>query len=370
MEGPNLSRAGVVGFDSQWYERHLAHRDTSQAPAWRISFAAIPPDDRAAIQVLLGSRAGAPGLIESKAVFHSRGCRGCHKVGGVGGDDGPDLTRIGEMDPGQRNFTNVPEPHTVARWLAEHFRRPAAIVPGSNMPELGLPEKDIEALTFYMLSLRRSDLPETYWPSDRVRAERFGAREFSSDGATLYGTFCAACHGQRGEGMRYPGMVAFPAIGNPDFLGLVSNAFVTATVQHGRQGRRMPAWGESTGGLRPAEIDSVVAYVRSLVGGVGSEPDPRPVRWVRADAALGRTLYASNCASCHGANGQGGEGTALADAVLLGNATDTYFVETIRRGRRGTSMQGFTSGSTTRRTLSQPEIEAIVTHIRTWEAHP
>jgi len=33
-------------------------------------------------------------------------------------------------------------------------------------------------------------------------------------------------------------------------------------------------------------------------------------------------------------------------------------------------MLGFGTGSVTRRSLSQAEIEAIVAHIRSWEAHP
>ncbi len=370
MEGPDLSRVGAAGFDRDWYPHHLARRDTSRVRAWRTSFAEIAPEDRDAIEALLVSRVGAAGLVEAKAVFHSRGCRGCHKVGGVGGDDGPDLTRIGEMDPGQRNFTHVEGAHTVANWLAEHFRKPAVVVAGSAMPEFGLTEKDIDALVFYMLSLRRSNLPEAYWPKDRVRAERFGAREFSADGATLFGTFCAACHGSNGEGMRYPGMVAFPAIGNPDFLGIASDAFLKATITHGRRPRRMPAWGESEGGLRPAEIDFVVAYVRSLGGGASPLDDGKPARWVAGDARIGAALYAASCSACHGKNGEGGEGTALANPTLLRNATDTYLVETIRRGRRGSSMLGFGTGSVTRRALAQSEIEAIVAHIRSWEAHP
>ena len=32
---------------------------------------------------------GAPKLVEAKALFHSLGCRGCHKVGGVGGERRP-----------------------------------------------------------------------------------------------------------------------------------------------------------------------------------------------------------------------------------------------------------------------------------------
>ncbi len=89
-----------------------------------------------------------------------------------------------------------------------------------------------------MLSLRRRNFPEALWPKDRIRAERFGAREFATDGATLYGTFCAACHGAKGEGMRYPGFAAFPAIANPDFLSLVSDDFLRAQIKRGRPGRQ------------------------------------------------------------------------------------------------------------------------------------
>jgi len=371
---PDLSRVGGAGFDPDWLRNHRAQRDTSWAPAWKASFGDVGAEEARSIATFLSSRVGAPGLVESKAVFHSLGCRGCHKVGGVGGDDGPDLTRIGQLDPGQRGFTHVRSPgwqgvgtHTVAAWMAEHFRRPGVVTPGSAMPVLGLDDAEIEALTLYMLSLRRSTLPEAFSPADRVRAERFGAREFSTDGATLYGTFCAACHGSRGEGMRYAGAPAFPAIGNPDFLTLASDTLIRQTVMHGRRGRRMPAWGESAGGLRPAEIDSVVAYVRSFGRGLQPIEAGRPTRWVRGDVALGRTLYATSCAPCHGAEGAGGEGPSLRDPILLTHASDTYFVETIRRGRRGTSMDGFGTGTTTRRELSNAEIEAIVTFIRNWD---
>lgn len=89
--------------------------------------------------------------------------------------------------------------------LAAHFCNPARVVPGSQMPALGLSREQIDLLVLSMLALRRSDVPEGYWPQHRLRAERLGQREFATDGATLYGTFCAACHGQHGEGRRYPG---------------------------------------------------------------------------------------------------------------------------------------------------------------------
>jgi mono/diheme cytochrome c family protein len=367
MEGPDLSRVGVRGYQPDWYARHLSKREAGEPAAWRESFGPIPAHEQDALRVLLDSRVGAPRLIEGKALFHSLGCRGCHKVGGVGGDDGPDLTTMGLRDPGRLDFTHVPGERSVSSWLAEHFRAPATIVPGSQMPVLGLSEREIAPLVAYMLSLRRTNVPEAYWPKDRILAERFGEREFATDGATLYGTFCAACHGPEGEGRRYAGMAAFPAIGSTDFLALASDRFIEETVRRGRPGRRMPAWGEKDGGLRPDEVTRVVAYVRGLGRGVVTEADPRPARWVRADGAEGSRLYGAYCGQCHGNKGQGGEGPALNDQVLLAAGSDTYFVETIRRGRAGTSMEGFSRASMVRPSLEASEIEAIVAFLRTWE---
>lgn len=369
MEGPDLSCVGARGWAQDWYARHVAAREAASEGPWRTSFGPLSAPDRAAIARLLDSRVGAPRLVEAKALFHSLGCRGCHKVGGVGGDDGPDLTLEGSKDPGRLDFSRIRGTHDLAHWLAEHFRSPSSVVPGSQMPVLGLDERQIDLLVRYMLSLRRTNAPESWWPRDRVRAERLGEREFSTDGATVFGTFCAACHGPRGEGMRYPGMSAFPAIGNPDFLAVASDDFLVRTITHGRPGRRMAAWGEKEGGLRVEEIRRVVAHLRTLAA-ASCEPDPRPARWAKGDAGAGARLFASDCAQCHGAKGEGGEGPALANAGLLGAATDTYLYETIRRGRRGTTMLGFAEPSTVRPALSPAEIESIVTHLRSLETKP
>jgi len=397
MEGPDLTAAGGRGYDRGWHAGHLAQLEKERGgvaggsaepvvagtagvtPRWQTSFAPIPAGDLQTIDIYLGSRVGAPGLVEAKALFHSIGCRGCHSIAGIGGDDGPDLTREGQRDPGTLGLTQgaggggpaggaVPTGGArLTGWLADHFRAPARVVAGSAMPEIGLTDEQIDRLTFYMLSLRRSDYPEALWPKDRIRAERFGEREFATDGPTLYGTYCAACHGRQGEGMRFPGTTAFPAIANPDFLAIASDEFLRQTIRRGRPGRRMPAWGEKEGGLRPDEIDAVIAQVRRIGGGVQARPDPRPARWADGDKTAGARLYADACASCHGVNGEGGEGPALHNRVLLEAATDTYLHETIRRGRRGTSMAAFSDASPARRTLEDQEIEAIVTHIRSWE---
>lgn len=371
MEGPDLSRAGFSGYDLEWYPKHLKKAQEGAAPAqaWK-AFAPVSDPDRALLAVFLSTRVAASRLVEAKAAFHSAGCLGCHKVSGVGGDEGPDLSRAGERDPGQLSFAAVSGKATLDNWFAEHFRSPSSVVANSQMPPLGLPDKQVELLTFYVLSLRRRDLPGTYLPKDRVRAARFGEREFAAEGATIFGAFCAGCHGLEGQGRRAPGMAAFPAITNPDFLELAGDDFLTDTIRRGRPGRRMVAWGEKDGGLKAEEIREVVAYLRR-VGGVQAKPDTRPPRWVDASAApLGKRLYAASCAGCHGLEGKGGEGLALNNKVLLNKATDTYLTETIARGRRGTAMEGFLTPSTARPTFSSGEIEAVVAWIRTWQSGP
>jgi len=365
MEGPDLSRAGIKGYDPAWHEKHVKKAAEAKDGPWKGAFEAVSEADRNLLKVYLDTRVAAPGLVEAKSVFLSQGCLGCHKLSGVGGDDGPDLSRAGERDPGQVSFESVPGKPTLENWMAEHFRSPASVVAGSQMPPVPVSRREIEALTFFTLSLRRSELPDAYLPKDRVRAAKFGEREFASDGATLYAAFCTGCHGQDGMGRRLPGLVSFPSITNPDFLALASDDFLRRTIEQGRPGRRMPGWLRE-GGLRAEEIGAVVAQIRRL-GGRAVEPVTRPARWVSGDPAEGRQLFAAFCAGCHGPEGKGGEGPALNNKVLLETATDTYLVETIRRGRRGTAMASFGEPSPVRPALTQSNIEAIVAYLRSFQ---
>jgi len=367
MEGPDLSAAAIRGYDRAWYSGHLKKSAEASAGPWRTSFAPVSDQDLKLLTVFLDTRVGASKWVEAKSVFLSAGCLGCHKVSGVGGDEGPELTRAGLKDPGQLAFGAVPGGRTLKNWMAEHFRSPLAVVASSQMPPVRRSDSEIEMLTFYTLSLRRKDLPGAYLPKDRIRTDKFGEREFAGDGATLFGAFCSGCHGAQGQGTRAAGVQNFPSITNPDFLSLASDEFLLETLRRGRPGRKMPAWGEMDGGLRAGEIREVAAYLRTL-GGVQPSPDPKPKRWVQGRADSGRQLYSGACSGCHGRNGEGTlEGPALNNPVLLSAATDTYLVETIARGRRQTAMEGFSAPSPARRALSPAEIEDIVAFIRSWE---
>ena len=80
-------------------------------------------------------------------------------------------------------------------------------------------------------------------------------------------------------------------------------------------------------------------------------------------AVDGEKLYFEKCAICHGHQGQGGVGIPLALESFLAQTPDEYIHRTIRVGRPGRIMPSFYR-------LSEPEIAAIIKHIRSWQHSP
>lgn len=73
-------------------------------------------------------------------------------------------------------------------------------------------------------------------------------------------------------------------------------------------------------------------------------------------------LYAENCAGCHGANGQNGAATNLANPEYEAWIDDASLRDVIAKGRKGTLMPGFDlqSGGT----LTDAQVDALVRGIR------
>lgn len=85
------------------------------------------------------------------------------------------------------------------------------------------------------------------------------------------------------------------------------------------------------------------------------------------DAAAGKELYAANCTACHGVKGDGRGPAAVAlnpkpadftSASFWQGRTDAQVAGSIRSGRPGTSMTGFTQ-------LSEGDLDDLVTYLRT-----
>src|SRR3989442_6049422 len=74
------------------------------------------------------------------------------------------------------------------------------------------------------------------------------------------------------------------------------------------------------------------------------------------------TLYAENCAGCHGAEGRGGAAIALANPVYLAIADDDAVRKVIANGVRGTAMPAFAKSAGGM--LTDAQIDVITKEIR------
>lgn len=80
------------------------------------------------------------------------------------------------------------------------------------------------------------------------------------------------------------------------------------------------------------------------------------------------TLYADNCAGCHGAEGRGGAAIALADPVYLAIADDAAIRKVTANGVRGTSMPAFAESAGGM--LTDKQIDAITSGMRSRWSRP
>jgi cytochrome c oxidase cbb3-type subunit III len=81
-----------------------------------------------------------------------------------------------------------------------------------------------------------------------------------------------------------------------------------------------------------------------------------------------RTLYAENCAGCHGADGRGGAAIALANPVYLAIADEAAIRKVIANGVPRTAMPAFAESAGG--LLTDPQIDVLTKDIRSrWSNH-
>lgn len=180
-------------------------------------------------------------------------------------------------------------------------------------------------------------------------------------GAQLYARYCALCHGDNREGYAADDS---PSLRSPELMGAASGGYLWNAVSYGRPGTPMAAFAESQGG--PLSHGDQHALMNWLMKESGVKSKPVEDVAVTGDAALGAGVYAEHCASCHGAQGEGGTGTALANPIHLATASDAFIRYTVANGRTGTPMAAFAG------TLDDAEINNVVAFLRSravgWEA--
>ena len=148
-------------------------------------------------------------------------------------------------------------------------------------------------------------------------------------GAAAFGDNCAPCHGRGAQGF-----VGYPNLRDDAWLWGGTLDAIHHTIRHGiraddpdTRNSQMPAFGQ-LGMLQPDQVSDTAEFVLSLSGKAGDEEA----------AGRGETLYATNCAACHGAKGEGNQTLGapdLSDELWLYGGDKAAIVETITNSRSG-----------------------------------
>lgn len=187
---------------------------------------------------------------------------------------------------------------------------------------------------------------------DRVQAAA-GRDPLFARGSTLFAQNCAGCHGATGDGN---GLAASGL--SPKPKNLRQTQFSTQGLAHilwnGVAGSAMPAWRD----LSTTDLASLTTYVQSL--------HPASVDPAQAPASIlahGAAVYASNCLSCHGAQGQGNGPVGLLLLPRPANFTamqpdTTRVIQVLNEGIPGTGMPPWPG-------LAPADKQAVAAFVRT-----
>jgi cytochrome c oxidase cbb3-type subunit 3 len=179
----------------------------------------------------------------------------------------------------------------------------------------------------------------------------------------LYQTYCALCHGEDRTGYRADHA---PSLRTQSLLSTGFPGFIYAAMGYGRANTAMEGYSTEMGG--PLERDQLRLITRWLAQVEGVERIKLDDTPVSGDAARGATVYADNCAECHGAKGEGITAPSLGDQALLANASDAFLKYAVVNGREGTPMVGFDDR------LNEADIDAVVAYLRSqasgWSPEP
>lgn len=301
-----------------------------------------------------------PLLTAGARLYREKSCGSCHKLGGRGGSLGPPLDDEGAKTKHQLTMANVAPPHTTWRWQLAHLRDPGAVVVGSQMRNPTVTPREALALTVFLLSQWRRDVPESYLAPDKIEQKYRQLHAAPLSGEQVYGQYCAACHGVGTYGRWDKKFGRFvPAVRGASLMANASDAYLRTNIERGRPGTQMPAWGPHAGGLSPEEIAGLIEFLRA---GTPVAPPPSSTA-VRGDAARGLPLFLRHCAGCHGPDGRGGVAPEIGNPVFQEAASDAFIVRTIREGRAATAMPAFQRADAP--ALTDGDVGDLLAYLRT-----
>jgi cytochrome c oxidase cbb3-type subunit III len=157
--------------------------------------------------------------------------------------------------------------------------------------------------------------------------------------AELFNTNCRACH-SNGQTLG-----ASISMNNPPYLAVVPRDAMHKTIEEGVPGTAMPGYSAKAGGMLTEEqinilVDGIYNWAKGHEVSTDNLP---PYSAALGDVERGDSIFAQDCAGCHGSDGEGGKGKAgsVVDAAYLSLVSDQYLRTVVIAGRPELGMPGF-----------------------------
>ncbi|ASM36047.1 c-type cytochrome [Campylobacter sputorum] len=168
-----------------------------------------------------------------------------------------------------------------------------------------------------------------------IANDKFKAKFANADEKTLHamgeGIFlvqCSACHGILGNGMDGKAM---------DLTMWGNEEGIVHSLIKGSKGLNYPLGEMPAGLVSEADAEAAAAYVAKEISSIKSTSASPDI------IAQGKTVFETNCATCHGIDGKGMEGSSP-DLSKYGSVE--FVVDALQRGKKGIigNMPAFTDG--------------------------
>jgi len=323
----------------------LTDEEARELAAYMLSL-----ERKAGARVVAPLTGPAEGSAFDGSALHKAYCSACHGIDGQGGAirTPENIQALGRPDELIAPALNNPDTLGVAS--DAHLRM---TIRGGRSDTLmqawakhgGLSDVEIDRLVAHIRSWDKTPASLR-----SVSASRGNAHY----GRALYRSRCLGCHGR--DGQTSVGL----ALNSASFLAVASDDMLARTIVYGRPNTAMPSWKT----LVADQVSDLLAYIRSweqvpaakqaVLGKLSRvKPDKLALE-------VGRTLFESNCALCHGNAGKASP--ALNDDPFLSVVDDEYLYTAIVRGRPGTAMPAW-------KNLSVDDLVGLINFLRSWNEH-
>ncbi len=224
--------------------------------------------------------------------------------------------------------------------------------PGTKMiawgSEGGLTENEITLLVDHIRGWSRPNIELSDVAADRGNPKI---------GQALYRANCSVCHGVDGEG------AIGASLRSPTFLAIASDAYLRDSIIHGRPNTAMPAWRS----FDAQELSDLIAFMRQWQPKVASVKESEALvnqgETQEVSTKIGKILYDSNCAICHGYEGRGDLAPTLNTPEFLSIANNRFLITTLIKGRPSTSMPSW-------RHFKNEDIASLTLYLRSLQTRP